>query len=86
MKKTFTPIIKRYVPLLLLLCTQVKLWAIDSTTASTIDNSGNIFGRPWIWIAAAVIIAIKLLGPFKEEGREIVIVRKKPIRDKQEEL
>jgi hypothetical protein len=84
MKKRFTPLIKKSIQVLLLLCTHIRVWAIDSTTASTIDTTASMFTRPWIWIAAAVVTAIVLLGPFKEEGREIVIVRKKATRDKEE--
>lgn len=59
---------------------QARAWAIDTTTATTVDNTTNIFSKPWIWIGIAVIIAIKLLGPFTDESKQVVIIRKKPLR------
>jgi hypothetical protein len=81
MKNIFTRIIKRGLPLLLFMIAQIKAWAIDSTTATTIERSNNIFSQPWVWIGLAVLITIKLLGPFTPEANEFVIVRKKPRKE-----
>ncbi|HOZ78097.1 MAG TPA: hypothetical protein PLY34_08860 [Ferruginibacter sp.] len=77
MKKIFTHAIKRLLPLLLFLIAQIRVWAIDTTTATTIERSNNIFAQPWIWIGITVVVAIKLLGPFTADTDKFVIVRKK---------
>lgn len=77
MKTIFTNALKRLLPLLLFTMAQIRAWAIDTTTATTIERSNNIFSQPWIWIGIAVIVAIKLLGPFTPDHKEFRIVRKK---------
>lgn len=78
MKTIFTNALKRLLPLLLFIMAQIRAWAIDTTTATTIERSNNIFSQPWIWIGIVVIIAIKLLGPFTPDHKEFRIIRKKP--------
>jgi|GEM_PF-3292675 len=77
MKNIFTPALKKLLPLLLFMMAQIRAWAIDTTTATTIERSNNVFSQPWIWIGLAVVITIKLLGPFTPDTKEFVIVRKK---------
>ena len=80
MKKRFTLVIIRCLLLLVFIFTVVKLWASDTIPAAGINNSSNIFSRPWIWIATSVVLAIIFLGPHKYEGNHIVIIKKKAIR------
>lgn len=80
MKRIFTPGIKRIVPLLVFICAQVKGWATDTTTASTIDKSTNIFSQPWIWIAAIVVLTVTLIGPKKDSAGQIEVIRRKRIK------
>ena len=80
MKKIFTPTIKRFSALVILIFAQVKAWAFDTTTATTVDNSPNVLSQPWIWIGITVVVAIKLLGPFTQDGKHMVVVRKKAVK------
>ena len=82
MKKTFTLVIKRLFALLTLIFAQFKVWAVDTTTATHSDKSESIFSQPYIWIGIAVIIAIKLLGPFTQKKEEFAVIRKKDSQKK----
>jgi len=76
MKKLYALILKKIFPLLLLVFSQAREWAIDTTTEGTIDNSTNILTQPWIWIGIGVLLAVILLGPSTRE-KDFYIVRKK---------
>lgn len=80
MKKIFTLALKKLLPLLVFVLGQARAWAIDTTTASTVDKGTNVFSQPWIWIGLATVIVIKLLGPFSENTGNFMIVRKKASR------
>lgn len=64
-------------PLLLFLIAQVRVWAVDTTTATTVDKGPAIFSQPWIWAGLASIMMIMLLGPFTENTKDFTVIRKK---------
>ena len=79
MKKFVALCIKRFLPLFLFICVQFRAWAADTTTATTADNSFNIFTRPWLWIAVIVISVIAIVGPLDNGKHYRVIMKKKTI-------
>ena len=79
MKKKFTHVAKTIFTLLVFLFIQLTSLAVDTGAATTMDTSGSIFSKPWIWIGMGVIVVIKLLGPFTSDDK-FVIVRKKQAR------
>lgn len=80
MKKILTFTIKRLLPVLVFLTAQVKTWAVDTTTATTVDKGPTIFSQPWIWIGVVTVLAIKLMGPFTNTTKDFVVIRKKQIK------
>jgi hypothetical protein len=80
MKKICTQAVTRCLLLLVFIGSQVKVWAYDSTTATTIDNNSSIFSQPWIWIATIVILAVTVLGPSKQTSKDIVVIRRKAVK------
>lgn len=64
-------------PLAVLLVAQARAWAIDTTTATTIDQSPGTLSQPWIWIVLTALIIIKLIGPFSEITQDFTVIRKK---------
>lgn len=80
MKNIYTLAVKRLLPLAVFILVQVKAWAVDTTTATTLDKAPNIFSQPWIWIGVTAVIMIKLLGPLSESTKDVIIIRKKAPR------
>lgn len=76
MKKLYALILKKIFPILLIVFPQARAWAIDTTTAGTIDNGANILTQPWIWIGIGVLLAVILVGPSTRE-KDFSIIRKK---------
>lgn len=80
MERNFTAIIKRVLPMLVLLMMQASAHAVE-TTAATHDST-NFLSQPWIWIAVIVVSIIILAGPFDYKKDYSVIMKKKNTTNK----